>query len=251
MTDLHGKTALVTGSARGIGRAIALRYAKLGARVVVNYAGSVEAAHKTVAEIRALGTDAVAIQADVADLDALEGLFQQSVEAFGKLDIVVANAGVEIVDQPIDEVTEEQFDRLFAINTKGTFFTLQKAARYVADHGRIVCIGSSTTALANPGVGLYGSSKMAARYAVEVLAQEVGHRGITVNSIIPTAIEGAGVFTSLPEDHPMRALFTSMRPLEGRFGTPEDVADAAEYLAGPLAGWVSGQHLLISGGALA
>jgi 3-oxoacyl-[acyl-carrier protein] reductase len=251
MTDLHGKTALITGSARGVGRAIALRYAGLGARVVINYARSAEAAEKTVADIQALGTDAVAVQADVTDLAALEHLFERTVEAFGRPDIVVANAGVEIVDQPISEVTEEQFDRLFATNTKAAFFTLQKAARHVADHGRILYIGSSTTALANPGVGLYGSSKMAARYTVEVLAQEVGARGITVNSIIPTAIEGAGVFTELPENHPMRALFSSMRPLEGRFGTPDDVADAAEYFAGPLARWVSGQHLLVSGGALA
>lgn len=103
--------------------------------------------------------------------------------------------------------------------------------------------------MVQPGVGLYGSSKMAARYAVEVLALEVGARGITVNSIIPTAIEGAGVFTEVPEDHPMRALLKSGRPLEGRFGTVEDVADAAEYFAGPLARWISGQHLLVSGGA--
>ncbi|MFE7503820.1 SDR family NAD(P)-dependent oxidoreductase [Promicromonospora sp. NPDC057488] len=249
MTDLSGKVALVTGSARGIGRAIALRYAQCGAGVVVNYARSEEAALKTVADIEAVGARAIAIHADVVDLDALENLFQKSIEAFGQLDIVVANAGVEIVDQPISEVTEEQFDRLFAINAKATFFTLQKAARYVADHGRIINVGSSTTALANPGVGLYGSSKMAARYTVEVLAQEVGKRGVTVNSIIPTAIEGAGVFTQLPEDHPMRAMFSAMRPLEGRFGTPDDVADAAEYFAGPLAHWISGQHLLVSGGA--
>jgi 3-oxoacyl-[acyl-carrier protein] reductase len=251
MTDLSGNVAIITGSARGIGRAIALRYAALGARVVVNYRGSQDAAEQTLADIRELGAEALGIQADVADVVSLERLFQKSIEAFGPPDIVVANAGVEIVDQPISDVTEEQFDRLFAVNAKGTFFTLQKAARHVADHGRILHIGSSTTVLANPGVGLYGSSKMAARYTVEVLAQEVGPRGITVNSIIPTAIEGAGVFTTLPEDHPMRALFASMRPLEGRFGTPEDVADAAEYFASPLARWVSGQHLLVSGGALA
>ncbi|WP_419998094.1 SDR family oxidoreductase [Streptomyces boninensis] len=249
MTDLHDKTALITGSARGIGRAIALRYGSLGAQVVVNYAGNEEAAGRTVADIRALGAEAIAVKADVSDLEALESLFRQSIAAFGKLDIVVANAGVEIVDQPISEVTEEQFDRLFAINSKGAFFTLQKAARHIADHGRILYVGSSTTALAQAGVGLYGSSKMAPRYVVEVLAQEVGGRGITVNSVIPTAIEGAGVFTDVPDDHPMRAMLAAGRPLEGRFGTPEDVADAAEYFAGPLARWISGQHLLISGGA--
>lgn len=249
MTDLHGKSALVTGSARGIGRAIALRYASLGARVVVNYASSEEAASAVVKDIEALGSEAIAIRADVSDLGALDRLFEESVAAFGALDIVVANAGVEIVDQPILEATEEQFDRLFATNAKGTFFTLQKAARHVADHGRIINVGSSTTAMVQPGVGLYGASKMAARYAVEVLALEVGARGITVNSIIPTAIEGAGVFTEVPDGHPMRALLKQGRPIEGRFGTVDDVADAAEYFAGPLSRWISGQHLLVSGGA--
>ncbi|WP_460698987.1 SDR family oxidoreductase [Nocardia thraciensis] len=97
------------------------------------------------------------------------------------------------------------------------------------------------------GVGLYGASKMANRYTVGVLAQEVGNRGVTVNAIIPTQIEGAGVFTDLPEDSPVRTQ-NAVRPLEGRLGRPEDVADAAEYFAGPLSHWVSGQLLLISGG---
>ncbi|MET8471234.1 SDR family oxidoreductase [Streptomyces sp. NPDC006422] len=249
MTDLSGKVALVTGSVRGIGRAIALRYAALGAHVVVNYAGNKDAAQDTVEEIRNLGSRAIAVQADVSDLTALEDLFQQALKEFGKIDIVVANAGVEIGDQAIADVTEEQFDRLFAINTKGAFFTLQKAAKYVEDKGRIIYIGSSTTQLAMSGVGLYGSSKMAPRYAAQVLAQEVGNRGITVNSIIPTAIEGAGVFTDVPQDSPLREVAKGMRPIEGRFGRAEDVADAAEYFAGPLALWVSGQNLLISGGA--
>ncbi|MGW5456200.1 SDR family oxidoreductase [Nocardia sp. NPDC003979] len=249
MTDLHGKVALVTGSARGIGRAIALRYASLGARVVINYAANEDNARKTVAEIRDLGSDAVAIQADVSDVRALERLFAESVEVFGKLDIVVANAGVELIDQPIAEVTEEQFDRLFAINTKGAFFTLQKAAEHVEDNGRIIYIGSSTTSLPMAGLGLYGSSKMAPRFTVAVLAQEVGHRGVTVNAIIPTQIEGAGVFTHLPEDDPTRAQNLAIRPIEGRLGSVEDVADATQYFAGDLARWVSGQNLLISGGA--
>lgn len=248
MTALQDKVALVTGSARGIGRAIALRYASLGARVVINYAGNEASARKTVQDIEELGSKAVAIQADVSDVQALERLYGESIETFGKIDIVVANAGVELIDQPLADVTEEQFDRLFSINTKGAFFTLQKAAKHIEDNGRIIYIGSSTTCLAIPGVGLYGSSKMAPRYTVEVLAQEVGKRGVTVNSIIPTQIEGAGVFAELPDDDPTRAQNLAMRPIGGRLGSVDDVADAAEYFAGPLARWVSGQHLLISGG---
>ncbi len=249
MTDLTNRVALVTGSSRGIGKAIALRYASLGAKVALNYWGDEANAALALAEVRAHGGDAVAIKADVSRVDDIEHMFTQTLDRFDALDIVVANAGVELIDQPVLEVTEEQFDRLFAVNTKGAFFTLQGAARHVADNGRIVYIGSSSTCLPAAGVGLYGSSKMAARYLVGVLALEVGHRGVTVNTILPTSIEGAGVYTDIAEDDPFRQLMTTFRPIGGRLGRASDVADAAEYFAGDLAGWVSGQALLVSGGA--
>jgi len=131
---------------------------------------------------------------------------------------VVANAGVELVDQPILEATEEQVDRLFAINTKGTFFTLQKAAKYVSDNGRIIYVGSSTTCNPVSGVGLYGASKMAGQYVVGVLAQEIGKRGVTVNSLLPTVIADAGVFTDMDDEHPYHALMENSRPIGGRMG---------------------------------
>lgn len=249
MTDLHGKVALITGSARGIGRAIALRYASCGASVVINYCDDEASAARTVRDVEDLGARAVAVKADVSKTTDLDRLFESARDAFGGLHIVVANAGVEIVDQPVLEATEEQFDRLFAINTKGAFFTLQKAAQQVADDGRIIYIGSSTTCSPFTGVGLYGSSKMAPRYLVGVLALELGRRGITVNAILPTVIEGAGVFTDIAEDDRYHKMNAAMRPLGGRMGRPSDVADAAEYFASDLAGWVSGQHLLVSGGA--
>ncbi|GAA3545800.1 hypothetical protein GCM10022222_31810 [Amycolatopsis ultiminotia] len=173
-------------------------------------------------------------------------LFLGALDRFGKIDVAVANAGVEIIDAPIPAATEEQFDRLFGINTKGTFFTLLEAAEHVADNGRIIHVGSSSTCGPYPGVGLYGSSKMACRYAVQVLALEVGAHGITVNTILPTVIEGAGVFTDIADDDPLK-VSNQARPLGGRMDKPEDVADAAEYFANDLSSWVSGQHLLISG----
>jgi 3-oxoacyl-[acyl-carrier protein] reductase len=248
VTDLSGKVALITGSARGIGKSIALRYASLGANIVVNYSGDEYNAELTVNEIAKHGVDAVAVKADVSKVDEIERLFQAGVDRFGKIDIAVANAGVEVVDEPMLQNTEEQFDKLFAINAKGTFFTLQKAGKHVADNGRIIYVGSSTTCGPVPGTALYGASKMAGRHAVQVLAIELGSRGIAVNTILPTAIEGAGVFTEIDEDDPFKQL-NKARPLGGRMGRPEDVADAAEYLASDLAAWVSGQHLLISGGA--
>jgi 3-oxoacyl-[acyl-carrier protein] reductase len=248
MTNLTGKTAVVTGSARGIGKAIALRYASLGANVVINYISDTTVADATVAEIEKLGVDAIAVQADLSVPADLERLFTKSLARFGAIDIVVANAGIERIGIPFLDITEAQFDQLYAINTKGTFFTLQAGARHIADSGRIIYIGSSTTTLPVVGEGLYGSSKTAPLYAVQVLAQEIAHRGVTVNTILPTAIEGAGVFTTYDPDHPVRHFIAGQSRIGKRMGTVNDVADAAEYLASDLAAWVSGQSLLVSGG---
>jgi len=247
MTDLKNKTALITGSARGIGKAIAERYGALGANVVVNYARDEARAKETVEAIKHLGGTAIAVQADVSKVADIERLFAASLEKFGRLDIVVANAGVELVDCPLVDVSEADFDRLFGINTKGAFFTLQNAARHIADNGRIIYVGSSNTAYALPGYALYGGSKIAPQFVVQVLAKELGARGIAVNSILPTAISGAGIFTEKVQPEFMEFI-KSFRPMP-RMGTVDDVANAAEYLASELSAFVSGQHLLVSGGA--
>jgi 3-oxoacyl-[acyl-carrier protein] reductase len=246
MTNLKNKVALVTGSARGIGKAIAERFGALGARVVVNYSASEGQARETVAAIERLGGNATAVQADISKIADIDRLFATTIERYGRVNIVVANAGLELVGKPIVDVTEADFDRLFDVNTKGAFFTLQRAAKHIADNGRIIYVGSSTTAFPMPGHGLYGGSKMAPRFFVEVLAKEIGARGVTVNSILPTATEGAGVSTD--EVRPqVREFIRTFNPMQ-RLGTLGDVADAAEYLAGDLSAFVSGQHLLLSGG---
>ncbi|MCX5236496.1 SDR family oxidoreductase [Streptomyces prunicolor] len=250
MADLTGKTAVITGSARGIGRAIALRYARLGANIVVNYSSDKDRAAATATEVEQLGAQAITVRADVSVVTEIERLFAEAAARFGRIDIAVANAGVELIGIGFADITEDQFDRLFAINTKGTFFTLQVAARHVAAGGRIIYVGSSTTAVPVPGEGLYGSSKTAPRYAVQVLAQELADRGVTVNTILPTAIDGAGVFTEPDPEHPVRQLVARPGRIGRRMGTVDDVADAAEYFASDLAAWVSGQSLLVSGGAL-
>jgi 3-oxoacyl-[acyl-carrier protein] reductase len=246
MTNLKNKVALVTGSARGIGRAIAERFGALGASVVVNYATSEGPAQETVAAITRLGATAMAVQADVAKVADIDRLFAATLERFGRVDIVVANAGLELVGKPIADVSESDYDRLFAVNTKGAFFTLQQAARHIADNGRIMYVGSSSTAFPRPGYGLYSGSKMAPRFFVEVLAKELGPRRVTVNSILPTVTAGAGLSTDgvRPQADEFIRTFNPM----GRAGTVGDVADAAEYFAGDLSAFVSGQHLLVSGG---
>jgi 3-oxoacyl-[acyl-carrier protein] reductase len=247
MTSLTNKTALVTGSARGIGRAIAERYAALGANVVINYSTSEAQAREAVAAIEQAGGTAHAVQANVVHAVDVDRLFESTLERFGSLDVVVANAGVELIAQPLLDISEADFDRLYSINAKGAFLTLQRAARHVADNGRIIYVSSSSTAFPQPGMAAYSSSKVAGQLLVEVLAKEIGARGVTVNSILPTATDGAGVFTEgVPDD--VAQFVESIRPMK-RMGTVGDVADAAEYHAGDLAGLVSGQHLLISGGA--
>ncbi|RAJ91051.1 3-oxoacyl-[acyl-carrier protein] reductase [Larkinella arboricola] len=248
MENLRNKTALITGSARGLGKAIAERYAAMGANIVINYSRDKSSADQVVSNIRAMGANVIAVQADISKVAEIERLFEEAKEAFGKIDIVVANAGIEMVETPVTDFTEEQFDRLFAINTKGAYFTLQMAAKTVEDNGRILYIASSTTAFPIPGMAVYGGSKTTPRYLVDVLAKEIGHRGVTVNSIIPFAVDHSGVFVD-PDSYPdLRRSLIESCPM-GRLAEVEDVANIAEFFASSLSSFVNGQHLLVNGGA--
>ncbi|WP_069159694.1 glucose 1-dehydrogenase [Nocardia altamirensis] len=246
--SLHGKVALVTGSSRGIGRAIALRYAERGADLVINYARDAAAAAEVQAIASAAGGKAITVKADVSDVDQIDQLFTTAIETFGKVDIVVANAGIEKVDIPVTEITEEDFDLLFRINTKGPFFVMRAAARHIADGGRIINISSSSTARPHPGLGLYGTSKTAPKYLVRVLAQEIGHRKVTVNSLVPGPIAGAGIFTDVNDTDPYQKALLDSVPL-GRLATPGDVADIAEFLAGDQSFFITGEEILMNGGS--
>ena len=248
MNNLKNKVALITGSIRGLGKAIAERYAALGADIVINYPNDGASADEVLADIKAVGANAIAIQADITKVADLTRMFEEAKKYFGKIDIVVANAGIEMVEVPVVDFTEEQFDKVFTINTKGTYFTLRQAARHVADHGRIIYIASSTTSFPMPGMGLYGGSKATPRYLVNVLSQEIGHRGVTVNSIIPFAVDHAGIFAD-PSSYPaMRKSLIESCPM-GRLAEVGDVANAAEFFASDLSSFISGQHLLVNGGA--
>jgi len=148
----------------------------------------------------------------------------------------------------VTDFTEEQFDRVFQINVKGSYFTLQAAARHIADKGKIIYISSSTTTSPVPGMAVYGGSKTTPKYLVEILAKEIGHRGVTVNSIIPGPVANTGVFTEMPVDDPFYKELLNGSPM-GRLTTVDDVADVAEFFASDLAGFISGQHLLVNGGS--
>jgi 3-oxoacyl-[acyl-carrier protein] reductase len=249
MPDLAGQVAVVTGASRGIGQAIAIRLGRLGASVVVNYSRDSSGAAATVAAIEAAGSRAVGIRADVSRPNETEALLDAARSQFGGLDIVVANAGLDEGLGPVLEVTEAEYDRMFNVNAKGAFFTLQKAGRMVDSGGSIIYIGSSSTLRPQPGFGLYTSSKLPASFLVAILAQEIGERGVTVNAVIPTATDGAGYFTESKADDPLRPFVQNASPIGSRMGSVDDIADAVEFFTGKLARWISGQQLLVSGGA--
>lgn len=248
MNTLKNKVALITGSARGLGKAIAERYAALGASIILNYSRDKASAEETESNIKAMGARVISIQADVSKVADIKRLFAEAKRAFGKIDIVVSNAGIEMVETPVTEFTEEQFDHLFSINTKGAYFTMQQAALNIEDNGRIIYIASSTTAFPVPGMAVYGGSKTTPRYLVDVLSKEIGHRGVTVNSIIPFAVDRSGIFAEAGSYPELRKSLINSCPMH-RLAEVEDVANIAEFFASDLSSFVNGQHLLVNGGA--
>lgn len=248
MNSLKNKTAVITGSARGLGKAIAERYAALGANIVLNYSRDKASAEEAEKNIRAMGANVISVQADVSKVVEIKHLFEEAKKTFGKIDIVVANAGIEMVETPVTQFTEEQFDRLFSINTKGAYFTMQQAALNVEDNGRIIYVASSTTAFPVKGMAVYGGSKTTPRYMVDVLSKEIGHRGVTVNSIIPFAVDHSGIFAEAGSYPELRKSLLDSCPM-GRLAEVEDVANIAEFFASGLSSFVNGQHLLVNGGA--
>ncbi|MET3577821.1 3-oxoacyl-[acyl-carrier protein] reductase [Mesorhizobium robiniae] len=238
--SLKGKTALVTGSSRGIGRAIAEGLAANGAAVIVNYVGNEKAAQEAVAAIHENGGKAVAIRADISSVSDISRLFDETERQMGTIDIVVANVGVAVI-KPLVEATEADFDYVFDANAKGTFFTLQEAARRVRDGGRIIAVSTGGTKMFFTQTALYLGSKGAVEQFVRVLSRELGPRGVTVNALSP----GFTDTDLLPERD--RAIAAGMSPF-GRIGAPRDVADVAVFLASDEARWLTGENIQAGGG---
>jgi 3-oxoacyl-[acyl-carrier protein] reductase len=184
MTSLKGKVAIVSGSSRGIGRAIAERLGKEGASVVVTYAGNRDKAEEVVAKIQHSGSEAIALAADVRDLSQIQALFEQTLSHFGRIDILVNNAASKSIFKPTAELTFEDYNTMFDI-THGIYFMLQQAARHLADGGRIVSISSSATVMPIPAGGAYSGCKAAIEQFSACLAKELGSRGITSIPLLP------------------------------------------------------------------
>lgn len=244
MASLAGKVAIVTGASRGIGRAIALRLSQEGASVVVNYARGADQAKDVVSAIEAAGGKALAVQADVSKTAEIRDLFDRTQETYSQIDILVNNAGVTF-NKPVAEVTEAEFDNLFAINVKGTFFACQEAAKRMAEGGRIVNFSSSTTAIMMPTYGVYVATKGAVEQLTRSLAKELGDRQITVNVISPGPTDTELFTVGKTAEQIQR--FTQMTAL-GRLGKVEDIADVTAFLCSEQARWITGQNIRVNGG---
>lgn len=241
---LAHKVAIVTGSSRGIGAAIAHALAAEGARVTVNYNGSASAAQEVVAGIVALGGEAIAVQADVSQPAAAAVLFDATIEQFARVDVLVNNAGV-VLYKPIAEVTDAEFERLWTVNVRGVFQLLREAAARLADGGRIINLSSTTTRLMLPTYGPYVATKAAVEGLTRILAKEVGGRGITVNSVSPGPTN-TDLFTTGKSEETISRM-AAMAALN-RLGEPEDIARIVCFLASEDAGWISGQNIGANGG---
>jgi 3-oxoacyl-[acyl-carrier protein] reductase len=240
------RVAIVTGSSRGIGAAIAHRLASDGFAVIVNYAGREADANTVVDEITAKGGQAAAIKADVAVPAQVAALFDQATILFGGVDILINNAGIM---QPgltmLADTDDALFDRLVAINLKGTFNTLRVAAKKLRQGGRIVNFSSSVKTLALPGYSIYAATKAAVEVMTDIYAKELRGRNITVNAVAPgpTATE-----LFLKDKTPEQIEYLAKLPPMERLAQPEDIANVVSFLVGPDAGWVDGQTLRVNGG---
>ena len=243
-TPLAGKTALVTGAATGIGRAIAATLAAAGASVVINHNHMPEPAGNVVAEITEAGGTAIAAAADVSIRAEYQTMVRQMLAEFGRWDILVNNAAVAIT-KPFGEITEAEFDLSFAVNVKGVFHGLQLAWEYLADRGRIITISSSTTALMLPGYAVYDATKGAVEQFTHILSKEFGPRGITVNAVSPGATETETYRTGKTEQ--FLASLEAMSAF-GRLGRPDEIAAVVTFLASNQAGWVTAQNIRVNGG---
>ncbi|KAK5075019.1 Short chain dehydrogenase AgnL6 [Lithohypha guttulata] len=254
---LDGKVALVTGSGRGIGAAIAIELARCGANVVVNYSRAAGPAQKVVQEIKTLGSEAIAIKADVSDVSETTRLFKEALDYFGHLDIVSSNAGVVSFGH-LSEVSEEEFDRVFRINTRGQFFVAREASKYVEHGGRIILTSSNTARnFVVPKHAIYSGSKGAIESFVPVMAKDCGSKRITVNAVAP-----GGTVTDMFVDvahhyipggeklsiEQLKECAAHASPLT-RCGYPLDVAHAVVFLASKEGEWVNGKIIPVDGGA--
>jgi len=243
MSQLGGKVALVTGGSRGIGAAIAKRLAADGASVAITYVKDANAASVVVKAIELSGGKAVAIQADAADTEAVKGAVEQTVATFGRLDVLVNNAGTAI-PKTFEETTLDEMDRMIDINVRGTLAATQAALKHMPSGGRIIMIGSAVgERVAVPGLAAYSATKGAVKMFSQGLSREVGSRGITVNNVQPGPID-----TDLNPAVSEWAVPQKAATALDRYGHVDEVAALVAFVAGPDSSYITGANLTVDGG---
>lgn len=244
MKTLKDKVILVTGASRGIGASIAEKLAAAGAKVIVNYAGGKEAAALTVNKILAQGGAAISIQADVSNSAAVKALFDSAIEHFGKIDVLVNNAGI-MITKLLKDTTDEDFTKQFDVNVKGTFNTMREAATRLADQGSIINFSTSVNRIMLPGYSTYVATKAAVEQLTRVFSKEVGARGINVNSISPGPTNTELFTNGKPQE-----LIDRLASLSAfnRIAEPEDIAQVVVFLASDEAKWITAQNIGVNGG---
>lgn len=241
---LTGKVALVTGGSRGIGTGIALRLAEEGAQVAISFAKSQDQAEKVVAQLKEHGNDAIAFQADAASQADGSKLVEAVIKKFGKLDIVVNNAGV-FEGAPVNEITLEHYERVFGVNVKGVIATTVAALPYLREGGRIINISSGAARVSMAGASVYSATKAALDTLTRVWAQELGPHGITVNGVAPGTTE-SDMFNAALSDE-LKEAYKAKTAL-GRIGRPDDIAAVVAFLASEDGRWVTGHTIAADGG---
>jgi 3-oxoacyl-[acyl-carrier protein] reductase len=246
MSNLQGKVAVVTGASKGIGAAIARQLAAAGAAVVVNYDSSRAGADKVVKEIAAAGGRALAVQASVAKEQDVKRLFDEAESHFGRVDVLVNNAGVYAF-APLEDVTEAEYRRQFDTNVLGTLLASREAARRIKGPGSIINLSSVVSENPLPGSSVYSASKGAVDAITQTLAKELGARGIRVNSIAPGPVRTEGFAQTGFEGSEAGQHLVAGTPL-GRLGEPGDIARVALFLASEESAWLTGERISASGG---
>lgn len=246
MSKLKGKVAIVTGASKGIGAGIAKSLAAEGASVVVNYSSSKAGADAVVAEIGAAGGKAIAVRGDVSKSADAQGIVDEAVKQFGRLDILVNNSGVYGFS-PIENVTEEDFHKHFNVNVLGLLLTTQAAVKHLGEGSSIINIGSVVTRITPPGSSVYTGTKGAVDAITGVLSRELGARKIRVNALNPGMVETEGTHAAGFIGSDFAAGTVAQTPL-GRIGQPNDIGSIAVFLASDDSYWLTGEHLLAGGG---
>ncbi|HEU0139992.1 MAG TPA: SDR family oxidoreductase [Bryobacteraceae bacterium] len=248
--ELKGKVAIVTGATRNQGRAYAEMLAANGcANVVVHHRGenSRSEAEETANAVRAKGAEPLVFQADLTKVSEVRRMFDESDKRFGRLDILINNAGV-VIKKPFTEITEEEYDRAFGINAKAAFFCMQEAARRISDGGRIINIGTSLLGATTGSYSVYAGSKAPLEDFTRALAKEIGQRGVTVNTVCPGPLNTSFFY---PAETPDSIEFFKHMSVQNRLGEIGDVVPLIEFLVSPKGGWVTAQTIFVNGGFLA